>query len=217
MPAFAIGRSQNLLYLMGRNFRDWGLGSWKIFLDSPMAIRATGVYQRHNAEYDREARSIWARHHRIMALPNVTFSRSAAQSQQINKRPSGQIIIAGSGMCQGGRIRHHLKHNVWRKECHIIIPGYQARGTLGRAIVDGAGQIRLWGETMRVAAKIHTVGGLSAHGDQEDLLDWYQGFADRPPVCLVHGESRSQDPLATRLSQLGADVSIPKPYQRMPV
>ncbi len=217
MPAFSIGRSQNLLYLMGRNFDDWDLGRWQIYLDSPMAIRATGVYQRHNAEYDAEARALWSKHHRIIELPNVTFSRSADQSRRLNKRRSGQIIIAGSGMCQGGRIRHHLKHNIWRKQCHVIIAGYQAHGTTGRALVEGAERIRLWGETIRVAAKIHTVGGLSAHGDRDDLIDWYSAFDHRPRVCLVHGERTAQAELATALEGLGARVDIPMPGQRIPV
>ncbi len=128
----------------------------------------------------------------------------------INRIDSGAIIIAGSGMCTGGRVLHHLKHNLWRSQCHVIIVGFQADGTLGRRLVDGADYVRLWGQTIRVNAKIHTIGGLSAHADQAGLLDWYAGFENRPPVCLVHGEREAQRVLARRLhEQHGADVTLP--------
>ena len=119
----------------------------------------------------------------------------------INSIKSGAIIIAGSGMCTGGRIHHHLKNNISREECHIVIVGYQADGTLGRRIVDGADKIRLWGEEYNVRAQVHTIGGLSAHADQAGLVDWYRNFTARPPVYLVHGEERSQQPLVERLKQ----------------
>jgi metallo-beta-lactamase family protein len=127
------------------------------------------------------------------------MTRSAEESMTINAIESGAIIIAGSGMCSGGRIHHHLKNNIWRPECHLVIVGFQALGTLGRRIVDGAEKIRLWGEYYPVRAQVHTIGGLSAHADQADLLDWYGAFENRPPVYLVHGEERSQIPLAKKL------------------
>lgn len=123
---------------------------------------------------------------------------------RINRIQSGAIIIAGSGMCEGGRIRHHLKHNVWREQCHVLIVGYQAQGTLGRTLVDGADTIKLWGESIRVAAKIHTIGGFSAHADCHGLASWYDGFERRPPVALVHGEPRAMAPLAEQLRSMGA-------------
>jgi metallo-beta-lactamase family protein len=117
-------------------------------------------------------------------------------------------------MCQGGRIKHHLKNNIWRKGCHVIIVGYQAHGTLGRRLVDGADRIKLWGETIRVAAKIHTVGGLSAHADQDGLVRWYGAFKNRPPVYLVHGETGAQEALRDRLKrELTAPVGIAEPAQ----
>jgi metallo-beta-lactamase family protein len=129
----------------------------------------------------------------------------------LNRIRSGAIIIAGSGMCDGGRIRHHLKHNVWRKDCHVVIVGFQARGTTGRALVDGASHIRLWGETIRVAAQVHTIGGLSAHADQDGLVRWYAGFDRCPPVALVHGEPEARGALAARLaSELGTRVRLPE-------
>ena len=136
----------------------------------------------------------------------------------INPIKSGAIIIAGSGMCSGGRIHHHLKNNIWRPECHLVIVGYQAHGTLGRRIVDGAEKIKLWGEHYPVRARVHTIGGLSAHADQADLLDWYGAFAGRPPVYLVHGEQRSQVPLAKKLRDTAnAPVTIAKHGQKVDI
>ncbi len=216
IPAFAVGRSQELLYLFAKHFEEWGLGRWQIFLDSPMAIEATEVYARHSELYDLDATHLFKRSQQQALLPNFHFSRTANQSMGLNRIRSGAIIIAGSGMCTGGRIRHHLKHNIWRSDCHLIIAGFQANGTLGRALVEGAKRIRLWGETIRVAAKVHTVGGLSAHADQQGLVDWYQGFENRPPVVLVHGEPEPQTVLTERLErETGAKVLKAEPHMRL--
>lgn len=216
IPAFAVGRSQRLIYMFAKHYREWGIGRWQVFLDSPMAIQATEVYVRHSELYDREAAELW-RHNQVQTLlPNLHLSRTSNQSMQLNRIRSGAIIIAGSGMCTGGRIRHHLKHNAWRKDCHIIISGFQVQGTTGRALVDGARHIRLWGETIRVAAQIHTVGGLSAHADQSGLLEWYAHFEKRPPLFLLHGEPEAMDALAERLqTELGAPVTTVKPGQKI--
>jgi metallo-beta-lactamase family protein len=128
---------------------------------------------------------------------------------------AGAIVIAGSGMCDGGRIRHHFKHNLWREQCHVIFAGFQARGTLGRQLVDGAKTVKLWGETIRVAARIHTVGGLSAHAGQSGLLNWYQNFERRPAVALVHGEPEPMETLAKRLRQLRTSVLLPVAGERI--
>jgi metallo-beta-lactamase family protein len=206
VPAFAVGRTQDLLYLMARHFDDWGLRDWRIFLDSPMAIQATDVYYRYRHLYEAKLfRDGVAR----PDLRNFELSRTSEDSMAINALKSGAIIIAGSGMCTGGRIKHHLKNNIWRKGCHIIFVGFQARGTLGRRIVDGADRIRLWGETINVGATVHTVGGLSAHADQRGLVEWFSGFKDNPPVYLVHGELKNQELLAVRLRETcGAEVEI---------
>ena len=145
-------------------------------------------------------------------LPNLTFSRTSAQSMQINEIKSGAIIIAGSGMCTGGRIVHHLRRNLWRKECHVVIVGYQAGGTPGRRIVDGARRIRLFGETINVAAKVHTIGGLSAHAGRREMMDWYDQYHGRPPIVLVHGEPRAQEALQRDLQhEFAAPVHIAAP------
>lgn len=216
IPAFAVGRTQDILYQFARNYDAWGLGDWRIFLDSPMAIQATEVYLRHGDLYDREAAAMWGTNGHRPLLPHLTMSRTGRQSMQLNRVRSGAIIIAGSGMCNGGRIRHHLKHNIWRSNCHVVIVGFQARGTLGRALVDGARRIRLWGETIKVEAKIHTIGGLSAHADQTGLMDWYGHFQGRPPVVLVHGEPDASAALMTALAATSkTPVRIAAPGQRV--
>jgi metallo-beta-lactamase family protein len=203
IPAFAVGRTQDLLFLLSKHYDDFGLGAWRVFLDSPMAIETTELYWRHSELQRAELLGGDGRF-------SVTASQSSEDSMRINAIESGALVIAGSGMCSGGRILHHLKHNLWRPECHVVMIGFQAQGTLGRRLVDGAERVRLWGETIKVAATIHTVGGLSAHADRAGLMDWYGAFANRPPVCLVHGEPGAQHALAAALrSTYGADVRIP--------
>lgn len=216
IPAFAVGRSQEILYLFKKYFKEWQMDRWEVFLDSPMAIEATRVYFQHSNLHDEETNSLWSNPRAESLLPNLHLSHTANQSMKLNQIQSGAIIIAGSGMCNGGRIKHHFKHNIWRDDCHVVITGFQARGTLGRALVDGAKHIRLWGETIKVAAQIHTVGGLSAHADQNGLCEWYENFKPRPPVVLVHGEPDAQAILAARLHQeLKSKVSIAKNGERI--
>ncbi len=211
IPAFSVGRTQNILYMFAKNFDKWGLQQRQIFLDSPMAIEATEIYLRHHKLYDKEASDFWQDRGSLMGMPNLTFSRSSAESMQINKITHGAIVIAGSGMMTGGRIKHHLKHNIWRPECHLIITGYQSYGTLGRKLVEGAKKIRLWGERYRVKAKIHTIGGLSAHTDQKGLLDWYGNFSSRPPVFLVHGEADTMEVLRAKMRlEMNAPAHVAK-------
>jgi len=207
IPAFTIGRTQEILYAFNDNFHQWNIADWSVFLDSPMGIQATEVYAKHHRLYDRGANNILNEKGALFKLPNLHLSQQTEFSMKINRIVSGAIIIAGSGMCTGGRIKHHLKHNIWRKKAHLIIIGFQARGTLGRAIVDGAKHIRLWGETMQVNACVHTIGGLSAHADQQGLMDWYRHFENHPKVVLVHGEPDAMDVLSNRLgNEYGADV-----------
>ena len=178
-----------------------------------MGISATKVYSRFRHLF---AATLFEPKTDYPDLPNLYATRSVEESMSINELESGAIIIAGSGMCTGGRILHHLKNNVWRPQCHVVIVGYQAIGTLGRRLVDGADEIRLWGDTYRVRAQRHTIGGLSAHGDQTDLIDWYGSFKDRPRVFLVHGEERGQKPLLEKLrTDLGAPAEIAKFQQKI--
>lgn len=199
IPAFTVGRTQELLYEFKQHFEEWQLGDWQVFLDSPMGIKATNVYAKHREAYDKSAINVEQCGERIFDLPNLHMSEKTEYSMKINQINSGAIIIAGSGMCTGGRIKHHFKHNIWRENAHVLIVGFQARGTLGRALVDGCKTIKLWGEKIQVNATIHTIGGFSAHADQQGLIDWYQCFENKPPVVLVHGEEDAMGVLAQKL------------------
>ncbi len=211
VPAFAIGRSQELLYLLAKHYAEWQLSRWKIFLDSPMAIAASRIYWRHPERFDEEATRLREGFRGLPPLPNLVLSESADESRAINNLRGGAIVIAGSGMANGGRILHHLKHNLSRPECHVLIVGFQAPGTLGRDLVDRRPEVRIHGRAVRVVAQVHTLGGLSAHGDQADLLRWYDSFTPRPPVYLVHGELASAEALAEKLRERGTTATVTRP------
>lgn len=200
IPAFTVGRTQDLLYLMAERYEEWNLENWHIFLDSPMGIEATETYSDYRHLYG--ARLFGPDSH-LPDLPNFHMTLTTRESMVINKMRSGAIIIAGSGMMSGGRIHHHLKNNIGNPAAHLVVVGYQAYGSLGRRIVDGADEIRLFGESYPVRASVHTIGGLSAHADQKDLLDWYENFESGPPLYLVHGEPGAQKALARKLSSPG--------------
>ncbi len=214
IPAFAIGRSQEMLYLLGQHQRQWELDRWTTFLDSPMAIEASEIYWDYPQLYDAEATRLRRQHNEMPVLENLYFARSVEESQAINRIDSGAIIIAGSGMCTGGRILHHLKHNIGRKECHLLIVGYQVQGSLGRRLVDGADRVRIYGNDYPVRIQIHTVGGLSAHGDQEELVRWASGFRNQPRIFLVHGEDGAKRELRKLLRRrIRANCEIATPGQ----
>jgi metallo-beta-lactamase family protein len=212
IPAFSIGRSQEILYQLGKHFNEWGLQRFRIFLDSPMAIEASRVYWENTQLYDEEATRLRLENGGMPLLPNLTLSRGTEESMAINRIRSGAIVIAGSGMCNGGRIVHHLKHNLDREETQVLITGYQAQGSLGRRLVNGEDSVRIHGQTVPVRAAVHTVGGLSAHGDQDDLARWYEHIENRPPVYLVHGEPIAQEAFRDYLARRsGASVHLPGP------
>jgi metallo-beta-lactamase family protein len=211
VPAFAIGRSQELLYLLAKNYAAWQVGRWGIFLDSPMAIAASQVYWKHRDRYDADAARLRDSFRGMPPLPNLKLCETADESRAINNVRSGAIIIAGSGMANGGRILHHLRHNLERPECHVVIVGFQAPGTLGRALVDRSPEVYIHGKRVRPASQVHTVGGLSAHGDQADLLRWYDSFAPPPPVWLVHGEVRAAEALGVKLRERGVMATVTRP------
>ncbi|MEE1674662.1 MBL fold metallo-hydrolase [Agarivorans aestuarii] len=207
LPAFSVGRAQELLYLFHLYAKQWDLSRWRICLDSPMAIEATKVYINNYPVMDDDFKRFTQQHpgeHPL--LSGVEFIQSTEQSMELNEINQGLIIIAGSGMCNGGRIRCHLEHNLWRPECDVIICGYQAISTPGRMLVDGADYLTIRGKPVKVAAKLHTVGGLSAHADQAELIHWYQQFKHSPPLVLVHGEQQVQQDL---LAAIKASLSQP--------
>jgi len=216
IPAFAVGRTQEVLYMLGKHFDEWRLDRFQIFLDSPMAIETSKIYWEHPNLYDEEATRLRRENGGMPLLPNLRLSRATEDSIAINRIHSGAIIIAGSGMCNGGRITHHLKYNLGSAQNHVIIVGYQAWGTLGRKLVDGFESVRIHREEIPVKATIHTVGGLSAHGDQDDLARWYECMDNRPPVYLVHGERDAQSEFKAYLeSRCNAKVQLAEPGERL--
>ncbi len=187
IPAFSIGRSQELLYLLGEHYVDWDMENWQVYLDSPMAIAASKVYWDHPNLYDKEATKFRRDLLDMPTLKNLRLTTSVDESKAIARHKGGAIVIAGSGMCNGGRILHHLKNNLENANSHVIICGYQSPGTLGGRLVRGEEDIKIHGKWLKNNAKIHTVGGLSAHGDQVDLKRWMSGFKNKPELYVVHG------------------------------
>lgn len=190
IPAFAVGRTQDLLYIFNKLVREGRLPvPLDIYIDSPLAEEATKVYFAHPELFDEEAKKLFGT--KARKTVRVHYTPSPQESMKINQIPSGVIVLAGSGMCEGGRIRHHLKHNLWRPECSVIFVGFQARGTLGRMIVDGAREVNILGDRVAVRSRVFTIGGFSAHADQEELLEWLGLFRNKPEVFIVHGEEAS--------------------------
>ena len=193
IPSFAVGRTQEILYFI-RKIKKEGLVSsfpnFPVFVDSPLAVEATEIFQKNEYEcYDEEALDLIKRHINPITFPGLNLSITTEESRAINEDPEPKVIISASGMCEAGRIRHHLKHNLWRPECTILFVGYQSVGTTGRAIVDGADQVKLFGETIDVKASIKKLTGLSGHADKNGLIEWVQGFKVPPKkVFVVHGE-----------------------------
>lgn len=199
IPAFAIGRTQELIYTLGLLEREGRLPQAQVFLDSPMAIAATHTYERNSDLFNVHDRDQLDGESLAKWLPALRYSESTEESLAINRINGGAVIIAGSGMCTGGRIRHHLKYNLWRREAHLVFCGFQAARTLGRTLIDGAKRVKLLGNEIAVKASVHTLGGFSAHAGQDELVQWASAFRPRPRVWLVHGEVEARDALATRL------------------
>ena len=223
MPSFAVGRTQDLIYYLGRFYREGRLSQQAVFLDSPMAIRANDIYSHYKDEMDLEGidPALGGAGGKLYAerwLPVLKSTPTPEESMAINRFKRGAIIIAGSGMCTGGRILHHFKHNLWREECHLVIPGFQARGTLGRAIVDGAESVKLLHQRIAVNAKVHTLGGFSAHAGQSQLIDWVSNFENGPELYLIHGELEKMRVLQQAIrDRLGWEARIPAPGDRIAI
>lgn len=189
IPTFALERAQELLYFLraGREQKILS-GSLQVFLDSPMAISATEIFERHPECFAETLAKILREGKDPFRLPGLHFVRETADSIALNRISGGAVIMAGSGMCTGGRVRHHLKHNLWRRESSVIFVGFAARQTLARQIIDGAKTVRIFGEDIPVNARIHTINGFSAHADQAELLAWHARTGEPATTFLVHGE-----------------------------
>jgi len=202
IPTFALERAQEILYYLREGVKNKRIEHYtNVFLDSPMAISATEIFRRHPECFDAETLEVSHDGNDPFALPGLHFTRETAESIAINQIDSGAVIMAGSGMCTGGRVRHHLKHNLWSKRNSIVFVGYAAHGTLARRIIDGAKQVSIYGEEMPVRAGIYTIGGFSAHADQAELLAWHQQTGNPQKTFLVHGEQESMQVFAKKLRE----------------
>ena len=209
IPSFALERTQEILFYLHRGIRDGAIPQHvQVFLDSPMAISATEIFRRHPECFGQDFLDE-LQHGDPFAMPGLHFTRETTESMAINNIEAGAIIIAGSGMCNGGRVRHHLKHNLWRERCSVVFVGFAAEGTLARRIVDGAKSVRVFNEEIPVRAQIWTINGFSAHADQPSLLAWL-GNAPRRKVFLVHGEyDRGMQAMQDVLIERGFTCQLP--------
>lgn len=213
IPAFAVERTQEMLYSLYLLNRDGRMPKdIPVILDSPLAIKSTEIFRKYRSYLDNETQSLLKNGDDPLDLPQLQFSSSTEQSMQINEMKGSAIVISASGMANAGRIKHHLRHNLWRSGASIVFVGFQAQGTPGRKIVEGAKKVRIFNEDIAVNAKIWTIGGFSAHAGQSQLLDWLKHFQNKKmPVFLVHGETGAQDMLASLIRQKwGFDVTIPE-------
>jgi metallo-beta-lactamase family protein len=213
VPAFALGRTQELLLLLTRLVREGRLPPLRVFVDSPMADRVTQLTWKHLDYLDDETRALLSARKAHPEWLELRFTQSVEESMALNRLHSGAIILAASGMCDAGRIQHHLRHHLGHAGSAVAIVGYQAEGTLGRRLVDGARQVRVLGDDIRVRARIHTIGGLSAHADQAALLAWCGHFKTPPrQVCVVHGEAETAKGFARLLHErFGWSARAPAP------
>jgi len=211
IPAFAVERTQEILYILGEFQRNGSLPDIPVYLDSPLAIKATEIFRKNKKYYDEEARAIVDQGFDPFSMPNLKFTASTRESMAINNQSGPCIVIAGNGMCTAGRIKHHLKHNIWREGASLVIIGFQAMGTTGRKIVDGAKHVKIFREDVAVRAKVFTIGGFSAHADQNDLLGWVGCFESKPKVFVVHGETAASEALSNKINDhFGFEVHVPQ-------
>ena len=211
IPTFALERAQELLYFLSQGVTQGRLTkSTQVYLDSPMAISATEIFRRHPECFEPATAKLFQEGHDPFALPGLHFTRETAESVAINNVHGGAIIMAGAGMCTGGRVRHHLQHNLGREDSSIVFVGYAASGTLARRIIDGEKQVNIFGENIPVRARIYTINGFSAHADQAELLAW-QKQTSAKRTFLVHGEEGTMKEFAAHL--VDTRVEMPGPNQ----
>lgn len=211
IPSFALERTQELLYYLREGIEQERLPrSLQVYLDSPMAVSATQIFRRHRECFDEETWAVISAGRDPFELPGLEIIRDTAESMAL-KHVRGAVIIAGSGMCTGGRIRHHLRHNLWRREASVVFVGYAAGGTLARQIIEGAEIVKVMQEEVEVNAEIYTIGGFSAHADQQELLKWHAQTGQPERTFLVHGEEEAMKILACRLTD--TQVETPALHQ----
>jgi len=212
VPTFAVGRAQLITGLLGWMFRHKKVKPFPIFLDSPMAIEATKIYMRNRELFDEGMTRFISERPLREDLKTLTICATVEESTKINHQPGPCLVMAGAGMCNAGRILHHLKANLWRPETHVLIVGYQGEGSLGRRLVDGEKFVKIFGEKIAVKAKVHTLGGFSAHAGQTDLLTWFGAIApSKPRVVLTHGEDEPRQALAAKIRQrFKLQATLPK-------
>jgi len=215
IPSFAVGRTQELIYQFNRFYEEHSeiqreLRDVMVYIDSPMATSATEVFRRNAQVFDEETKEYILRGDHPLDFRNLRFTRTVEESVALNTDPQPKIIISSSGMCEAGRIKHHLKHNLWNPRSSIVFVGYQAVGTLGRSIVDGAEAVTIFGEKIHVEAEIYNLEGFSGHADRDGLLEWISGFRNKPAkVFLVHGEEEAKEAFAKTVKEaLGFDCTV---------
>ncbi len=219
LPAFAVGRTQLLLHYIGEIYKSDRIPKLPVLIDSPMATRASKLYCKHAETLDESGPQMCSIGKPFGDLAFARAVESAAESKSLNDSWEPLVIIAASGMCDGGRIMHHLKHNLWRKGVHFVATGFMPAGSLGRRIIDGASTVRIMGQTVAVRAKVHTLGGFSAHTGQSGLLDWLSPMAaGKPRVVLTHGEDRQRGVLAGQINgRWGIQAALPKRFDAIEV
>lgn len=212
IPAFAIERTQEIIFTLARLINDKKIPPIPVYIDSPLAISATEIFQNNMECFDEEMKQIIMQGNSPLDFPTLHYTRSTDESKRLNEEATGSIIISASGMCNAGRIKHHLKYNLYKPESSIVFVGYQAEGTLGRRLIDGAKQVKLYGEDVAVKAQIFTLGGFSAHADMNGLTEWTQNIKNsKLKVFIIHGEPLSSEHLADELrTKFGYNVYVPE-------
>ncbi|MDR0354254.1 MAG: MBL fold metallo-hydrolase [Deltaproteobacteria bacterium] len=209
IPAFAVERTQELMVLLAQMWHENLIPQdMPIILDSPLAISASEIYLAHPELYDQETKELLAKGHDPMSVKTLRIARTSEESQKLNEIQGPALIMAGSGMANAGRILHHLKHNLWRPNCHVVFVGFQAQGTTGRRLVEGAQTVKIFREAVSVNAKIHTVGGFSGHADQAELVEWLKPqMHPSLTVVLIHGEETGTLAFQQKLKEISPDLS----------
>ncbi|SHF60462.1 metallo-beta-lactamase family protein [Caldanaerobius fijiensis DSM 17918] len=219
IPSFAVGRTQELLYEIHKNSGKYQkeiefINNVPVYVDSPLAVSVTNVFKDHLDYFDSEAQEYIKRGDYPLDFPNLHFTHSTEESKALNDIKTPVIIISASGMCEAGRIKHHLKHNLWKPENTILFVGYQAKGTLGRKLLEGEKNVKIFGEDIMVKADIEYIESFSGHADQKGIMDWLSAFSDKPKkIFIVHGEDEAQAVLSDKIkSELGIETIIPSRY-----